>query len=83
MWYCAQILVNAIDNHARDKTTTRIDVRLPEPGDVTPTFSVRNNGRGIPVQFHSGEQVRDVIFVAAGSCRARCDIAETSLLQFV
>ena len=52
-----EILVNAIDNHARDKSTTRIDVELPEAGSSTPTFSVRNNGRGIPVQFHAGEQV--------------------------
>jgi hypothetical protein len=52
-----EILVNAIDNHARDKTTTRIDVTLPEAGSASPAFSVRNNGRGIPVQFHAGEKV--------------------------
>ena len=52
-----EILVNAIDNHARDKTTTRIDITLPEAGSKHASFSVRNNGRGIPVQYHSAEKV--------------------------
>lgn len=52
-----EILVNAIDNHARDKTTTRIDVELPDASSTSPSFLVRNNGRGIPVQYHSAENV--------------------------
>ena len=52
-----EILVNAIDNHARDKSTSRIDVTLPQAGSKEPVFAVRNNGKGIPVQLHSQENV--------------------------
>lgn len=53
-----EILVNALDNRLRDPRMDRIDVELDAGGpDRAPRISVWNNGRGIPVQMHAGEQV--------------------------
>ena len=52
-----EILVNAIDNHARDSSTKRIDINLPCPGEVEPLISIRNDGRGIPVTMHNTEKI--------------------------
>jgi DNA topoisomerase-2 len=60
-----EILVNACDNRVRDPAgTTRLEVRIDtgartggdtRKGARAPTISVLNNGRGIPVAFHSKE----------------------------
>ena len=52
-----EILVNAIDNHARDISTKRIDINLPCAGEVEPLISIRNDGRGIPVTMHKTEKI--------------------------
>ena len=52
-----EILVNAIDNHARDSSTNRIDIKLPNAGETEPLISIRNNGRGIPVVVHKKEKI--------------------------
>ena len=45
-----EILVNAADNKQRDKTMDEIRVTIDrEKGQI----SVRNNGRGIPIEIHS------------------------------
>ena len=54
-----EILVNASDNRLRDPTgCTRIDVVI-DPGDETraPFISVRNDGKGIPVEMHKDENI--------------------------
>lgn len=44
-----EILVNAADNKQRDKNMSEIKVTVDrEKGEI----SVRNNGRGIPVEIH-------------------------------
>lgn len=51
-----EVLVNAADNRRRDRTMTRIDVTLDRGDPCTgrpPRLTVRNDGRGIPVQWHS------------------------------
>ena len=48
-----EVLVNAADNRTRSRKTNRIDVVL-EPHRV----EVRNNGPGIPVELHEGEQMQ-------------------------
>ena len=59
-----EILVNAIDNHARDRSTSRIDINLPSAGETEPLISITNNGRGIPVEYHDKENmyVPELIF---------------------
>lgn len=54
-----EIIVNASDNRLRDPDgCTRIDVMI-DPGDTTraPFISVRNNGKGIPVEIHQEENI--------------------------
>ena len=52
-----EIVVNAADNAARDPAgTTRIDVVVSSPGVAPASITVRNNGRGIPVQVREGER---------------------------
>lgn len=49
-----EILVNAADNKQRDKNMDEIKVTIDrEKGEV----SVRNNGRGIPVEIHAKEGI--------------------------
>ena len=62
-----EILVNAFDNrlrHDSKQTTTQIDVII-HPGTpsargkkaTSPYISITNNGKGIPVQIHKGENM--------------------------
>ena len=54
-----EILVNASDNRLRNpKTCTKLDVRI-DPGDIDrePRIRIWNDGKGIPVQIHSGENM--------------------------
>ena len=49
-----EILVNAADNKVRDKNMDEIKVTIDrETGDI----SVRNNGRGIPIELHEKEGI--------------------------
>lgn len=49
-----EILVNAADNKVRDKSMDEIKVTIDrEIGDI----SVRNNGRGIPIELHEKEGI--------------------------
>lgn len=49
-----EILVNAADNKQRDKNMDEIKVTIDrESGEI----SVRNNGRGIPIEIHEKEQI--------------------------
>ena len=54
-----EILVNASDNRLRNpKTCTKLDVRI-DPGseDREPRIRIWNNGKGVPVQIHAGENM--------------------------
>jgi DNA topoisomerase II len=54
-----EILVNASDNRLRNpKTCTKLDVRI-DPGSVQrePRIRIWNNGKGIPIQVHAGENL--------------------------
>ncbi|GLD95333.1 hypothetical protein PINS_up003977 [Pythium insidiosum] len=55
-----EIIVNAVDNKVRDPSMRHLDVVI-DPGSAEngfkPWISVHNDGRGIPVKFHKGEQV--------------------------
>ncbi len=49
-----EIIVNAADNHHRDKRTDKIEVKIDkESGEIT----VKNNGPGIPVEIHKDEKI--------------------------
>lgn len=49
-----EILVNAADNKHRDKNMDEIKVTIDrEKGQI----SVRNNGRGIPIEMHSVSKI--------------------------
>ncbi|KAK5017589.1 DNA topoisomerase 2 [Cryomyces antarcticus] len=49
-----EILVNAADNKQRDKNMDEIKVTVdPDKGEI----SVRNNGRGIPIEMHEKEGI--------------------------
>ena len=50
-----EILVNAADNKQRDPNMDRMDVTI-NPEDNT--ISVKNNGKGIPVEMHKEHKVR-------------------------
>ena len=53
-----EVLVNAADNKQRDKRMKRIDVVIDEAGGTgAPTISVKNDGKGIPVQVHKQEGI--------------------------
>lgn len=49
-----EILVNAADNKIRDPTMKRIDVNIDPEQNV---ISIKNDGRGIPVEIHSKEHM--------------------------
>ncbi|KAK4504129.1 hypothetical protein PRZ48_005044 [Zasmidium cellare] len=49
-----EILVNAADNKQRDKNMSRLDVWVDREGGV---ISVKNNGKGIPVEVHGKEGI--------------------------
>lgn len=49
-----EILVNAADNKVRDKTMDKIDVMIDR---VSGEISVKNNGRGIPIELHDKEGI--------------------------
>lgn len=54
-----EILVNATDNRLRNPDTcTALDVKI-DPGshDREPRIRIWNNGKGIPVQIHAGENM--------------------------
>eukprot|EP00041_Stephanoeca_diplocostata_P032707 m.1055772 g.1055772 ORF g.1055772 m.1055772 type:complete len:1315 (+) comp24195_c2_seq5:303-4247(+) len=59
-----EIIVNAADNAVRDSSTSRIDVSIhrgERPGRGRkrrcPTISITNDGKGIPIQIHSVENI--------------------------
>jgi DNA topoisomerase II len=56
-----EILVNAADNKQRDKNMNEIKVTVDRD---TGQISVRNNGRGIPVELHSVSHIIDSKFRA-------------------
>ncbi|KAG7839161.1 hypothetical protein KL942_003523 [Ogataea angusta] len=49
-----EILVNAADNKIRDPSMKKIDVKIDKENNV---FSVKNDGKGIPVEIHTKEQI--------------------------
>lgn len=49
-----EILVNAADNKIRDPSMKRIDVKIDPENNL---FSVKNDGRGIPVEIHTKEKI--------------------------
>jgi DNA topoisomerase-2 len=48
-----EILVNAADNKQRDNSMDKLDIEISAENNV---ISVRNNGKGIPIEFHQKEQ---------------------------
>lgn len=55
-----EIVVNAVDNKTRDASMRRLDVVVDagsKANGFSPWISVRNDGRGIPVQLHATENV--------------------------
>jgi DNA topoisomerase II len=56
-----EIIVNAADNFQRSKNMTYIKVEIDQ---TSGTVSVKNNGKGIPVEIHKKEKcyVPDLIF---------------------
>jgi DNA topoisomerase-2 len=48
-----EILVNAADNKQRDPNMDKLDIEIDAEKN---TISVRNNGKGIPIEFHKDEQ---------------------------
>jgi DNA topoisomerase II len=55
-----EIIVNAVDNKVRDPSMRHLDVVIDagsKANGFKPWISIHNDGRGIPVQFHKGEQV--------------------------
>ncbi|ODV85564.1 hypothetical protein CANARDRAFT_198612 [[Candida] arabinofermentans NRRL YB-2248] len=49
-----EILVNAADNKIRDPSMKKIDIKIDPENNV---ISVRNDGKGIPVEIHDKEQI--------------------------
>ncbi|KAH3663840.1 hypothetical protein OGAPHI_005243 [Ogataea philodendri] len=49
-----EILVNAADNKIRDPSMKKIDVKIDAENNA---ISVRNDGRGIPIEIHTKEQI--------------------------
>lgn len=49
-----EILVNAADNKIRDPSMKRIDVKIDAEKN---TISVKNDGKGIPVEIHTKEKI--------------------------
>ncbi|QPG73647.1 hypothetical protein FOA43_000959 [Brettanomyces nanus] len=49
-----EILVNAADNKIRDSSMKKIDVKIDAEKNI---FSVKNDGRGIPVEIHTKENM--------------------------
>lgn len=54
-----EILVNAVDHKRRDKSVSRIDVRIRQGTSANDpaTITVFNDGAGIPVRKHRKEGV--------------------------
>ncbi|TYZ59857.1 hypothetical protein PybrP1_005799 [[Pythium] brassicae (nom. inval.)] len=55
-----EIVVNAVDNKTRDASMRHLDVVVDvgsKANGFAPWISVRNDGRGIPVQLHATENV--------------------------
>lgn len=52
-----EVIVNAADNHSRDKSMTKIDVnaQVSPQGDLQ--VSILNDGKGIPIAIHEQEQI--------------------------
>ena len=48
-----EILVNAADNKQRDTNMDKLDIEISAEEN---TISVRNNGKGIPIEFHKDEK---------------------------
>ncbi len=48
-----EILVNAADNKQRDSNMDKLDIEISPENN---TISVKNNGKGIPIQFHQKEK---------------------------
>ncbi|GMG18382.1 unnamed protein product [[Candida] boidinii] len=49
-----EILVNAADNKIRDPSMKKIDVKIDPENNI---ISVKNDGRGIPIQIHDKEKI--------------------------
>lgn len=47
-----EILVNAADNKQRDSNMDKLEIEISPENN---TISVRNNGKGIPIEFHKKE----------------------------
>ena len=48
-----EILVNAADNKQRDPNMDKLEIEIVADKN---TISVKNNGKGIPIEFHQKEQ---------------------------
>ncbi len=48
-----EILVNAADNKQRDQSMDKLDINIDPTQNL---ISVRNNGKGLPVEWHSDEK---------------------------
>ena len=61
-----EILVNAADNKQNDKNMSEIRVSVDrESGEI----SIKNDGKGIPIEIHKVSRLRDLPQVAANSNR--------------
>eukprot|EP00941_MAST-03F_sp_MAST-3F-sp1_P004088 g4088.t1 len=52
-----EILVNAVDNVQRDKSTNRIEVSFLGTDTNSPVIEIKNNGKGVPVRMHKQEGI--------------------------
>ncbi len=48
-----EILVNAADNKQRDPNMDKLEIDISAENN---TISVKNNGKGIPIEFHKDEK---------------------------
>lgn len=48
-----EILVNAADNKQRDISMDKLEISIDQENNL---ISVKNNGKGLPVEWHSSEK---------------------------
>lgn len=48
-----EILVNAADNKQRDLNMDKLEINIDQENNL---ISVKNNGKGIPIEWHSDEK---------------------------
>jgi DNA topoisomerase-2 len=61
-----EILVNAADNKQNDKNMSEIRVSVDrESGEI----SIKNDGKGIPIEIHKVSRFRNLLQIAANSNR--------------